>query len=111
MLDEFSQVIEFKELFPNDYKEIEQSLKDRIQDHKNQLIRKREEDARFEEQLRAHREQLAKEQERQQAIEFRKVLENDRRTQIEADREHLRSKVGNVPLNPKNWLISQYRAN
>lgn len=40
MLDEFSQIIEFKELFPNDYKEIEQSLKDRIQDHKNQLIRK-----------------------------------------------------------------------
>jgi hypothetical protein len=94
MLDEFSQIIEFKELFPNDYKEIEQSLKDRIQDHKNQLIRKREEDARFEAQLRAHREQLAKEQERQQAIEFRKTLENDRRTQIEADRAHLRNKVG-----------------
>ncbi|MDU5774028.1 MAG: MobV family relaxase [Acinetobacter sp.] len=101
MLDEFSQVIEFKELFPNDYKEIEQSLKDRIQDHKNQLIRKREEDARFEEQLRAHREQLAKEQERQQAIEFRKVLENDRRTQIEADREHLRSKVGKCTTEPE----------
>jgi chromosome segregation ATPase len=101
MLDEFSQVIEFKELFPNDYKEIEQSLKDRIQDHKNQLIRKREEDARFEEQLRAHREQLAKEQERQQAIEFRKVLENDRRTQIEADREHLRSKVGECTTEPE----------
>lgn len=94
MLDEFSQIIEFKQLFPNDYKEIEQSLKDRIQDHKNQLIRKREEDARFEAQLRAHREQLAKEQERQQAIEFRKVLENDRRTQIEADRAHLWDKVG-----------------
>ncbi|KKW82380.1 hypothetical protein AAV96_00430, partial [Acinetobacter sp. AG1] len=94
MLDEFSQIIEFKELFSNDYKEIEQSLKDRIQDHKNQLIRKREEDARFEAQLRAHREQLAKEQERQQAIEFRKTLENDRRTQIEADRAHLRNKVG-----------------
>lgn len=94
MLDEFSQIIEFKDLFPNDYKEIEQSLKDRIQDHKNQLIRKREEDARFEAQLRAHREQLAKEQERQQAIEFRKTLENDRRTQIEADRAHLRNKVG-----------------
>ncbi|MDC4491398.1 plasmid recombination protein [Acinetobacter baumannii] len=94
MLDEFSQIIEFKDLFPNDYKEIEQSLKDRIQDHKNQLIRKRDEDARFEAQLRAHREQLAKEQERQQAIEFRKTLENDRRTQIEADRAHLRNKVG-----------------
>ena len=101
MLDEFSQVIEFKKLFPNDYKEIEQSLKDRIQDHKNQLIRKREEDARFEAQLRAHREQLAKEQERQQAIEFRKVLENDRRTQIEADRAHLWDKVGECTTEPE----------
>ncbi|HHP6957729.1 MobV family relaxase [Acinetobacter haemolyticus] len=101
MLDEFSQIIEFKQLFPNDYKEIEQSLKDRIQDHKNQLIRKREEDARFEAQLRAHREQLAKEQERQQAIEFRKVLENDRRTQIEADRAHLWDKVGECTTEPE----------
>lgn len=101
MLDEFSQIIEFKELFPNDYKEIEQSLKDRIQDHKNQLIRKREEDARFEAQLRAHREQLAKEQERQQAIEFRKTLESDRRMQIEADRAHLRSKVGECTTKPE----------
>lgn len=101
MLDEFSQVIEFKELFPNDYKEIEQSLKDRIQDHKNQLIRKREEDARFEAQLRAHREQLAKEQERQQAIEFRKTLESDRKMQIEADRAHLRSKVGECTTEPE----------
>ena len=101
MLDEFSQVIEFKKLFPNDYKEIEQSLKDRIQDHKNQLIRKREEDARFEAQLRAHREQLAKEQERQQAIEFRKVLENDRRTQIDADRAHLWDKVGECTTEPE----------
>ena len=101
MLDEFSQIIEFKELFPNDYKEIEQSLKDRIQDHKNQLIRKREEDARFEAQLRAHREQLAKEQERQQAIEFRKTLESDRKMQIEADRAHLRSKVGECTTEPE----------
>lgn len=101
MLDEFSQIIEFKELFPNDYKEIEQSLKDRIQDHKNQLIRKREEDARFEAQLRAHREQLAKEQERQQAIEFRKTLESDRKMQIEADRAHLRSKVGECTTKPE----------
>ena len=101
MLDEFSQVIEFKKLFPNDYKEIEQSLKDRIQDHKNQLIRKREEDARFEAQLRAHREQLAKEQERQQAIEFRKTLESDRKMQIEADRAHLRSKVGECTTEPE----------
>ena len=101
MLDEFSQIIEFKELFPNDYKEIEQSLKDRIQDHKNQLIRKREEDARFEAQLRAHREQLAKEQERQQAIEFRKTLESDRKMQIEADRAHLRSKVGECATEPE----------
>ena len=101
MLDEFSQIIEFKELFPNDYKEIEQSLKDRIQDHKNQLIRKREEDARFEAQLRAHREQLTKEQERQQAIEFRKTLESDRKMQIEADRAHLRSKVGECTTEPE----------
>jgi hypothetical protein len=101
MLDEFSQIIEFKELFPNDYKEIEQSLKDRIQDHKNQLIRKREEDARFEAQLRAHREQLAKEQARQQAIEFRKTLESDRKMQIEADRAHLRSKVGECTTEPE----------
>lgn len=101
MLDEFSQIIEFKELFPNDYKEIEQSLKDRIQDHKNQLIRKREEDARFEAQLRAHREQLAKEQERQQAIEFRKTLESDRKMQIEADRAHLRYKVGECTTEPE----------
>jgi hypothetical protein len=101
MLDEFSQIIEFKELFPNDYKEIEQSLKDRIQDHKNQLIRKREEDERFEAQLRAHREQLAKEQERQQAIEFRKTLESDRKMQIEADRAHLRSKVGECTTKPE----------
>ncbi len=101
MLDEFSQIIEFKELFPNDYKEIEQSLKNRIQDHKNQLIRKREEDARFEAQLRAHREQLAKEQERQQAIEFRKTLESDRKMQIEADRAHLRSKVGECTTKPE----------
>lgn len=101
MLDEFSQIIDFKELFPNDYKEIEQSLKDRIQDHKNQLIRKREEDARFEAQLRAHREQLAKEQERQQAIEFRKTLESDRKMQIEADRAHLRSKVGECTTKPE----------
>ncbi len=101
MLDEFSQIIEFKELFPNDYKEIEQSLKDRIQDHKNQLIRKREEDARFEAQLRVHREQLVKEQERQQAIEFRKVLENDRRTQIEDDRAHLWDKVGECTTEPE----------
>ena len=106
MLDEFSQIIEFKELFPNDYKEIEQSLKDRIQDHKNQLIRKREEDARFEAQLRAHREQLAKEQERQQAIEFRKVLENDRRTQIEADRAHLWDKVGECTTEPEKLAYS-----
>lgn len=101
MLDEFSQIIEFKELFPNDYKEIEQSLKDRIQDHKNQLVRKREEDARFEAQLRAHREQLVKEQERQQAIEFRKTLESDRKMQIEADRAHLRSKVGECTIEPE----------
>lgn len=101
MLDEFSQIIEFKELFPNDYKEIEQSLKDRIQDHKNQLIRKREEDARFEAQLRVHREQLAKEQARQQAIEFRKTLESDRKMQIEADRAHLRSKVGECTTEPE----------
>ncbi|EHU1908951.1 plasmid recombination protein [Acinetobacter baumannii] len=101
MLNEFSQVIEFKELFPNYYKEIEQSLKDRIQDHKNQLIRKREENARFEAQLRAHREQLAKEQERQQAIEFRKTLESDRKMQIEADRAHLRSKVGECTTEPE----------
>ena len=101
MLDEFSQIIEFKELFPNDYKEIEQSLKGRIEDHKNQLIRKREEDARFEAQLRAHREQLAKEQERQQAIEFRKTLESDRKMQIEADRAHLRSKVGECTTKPE----------
>lgn len=101
MLDEFSQIIEFKQLFPNDYKEIEQSLKDRIQDHKNQLIRKREEDARFEAQLRAHRQQLAKEQERQQAIEFRNTLESDRKMQIEADRAHLRSKVGECTAEPE----------
>ncbi|OTN22196.1 hypothetical protein B9Y16_08450, partial [Acinetobacter baumannii] len=101
MLDEFSQIIEFKELFPNDYKEIEQSLKDRIQDHKNQLIRKREEDARFEAQLRAHRQQLAKEQERQQAIEFRNTLESDRKMQIEADRAYLRSKVGECTTEPE----------
>ncbi len=106
MLDEFSQIIEFKELFPNDYKEIEQSLKDRIQDHKNQLIRKREEDARFEAQLRAQREQLAKEQERQQAIEFRKTLESDRKMQIEADRAHLRDKVGECTTEPEKLAYS-----
>ena len=111
MLDEFSQVIEFKKLFPNDYKEIEQSLKDRIQDHKNQLIRKREEDERFEAQLRAHREQLAKEQERQQAIEFRNVLENDRRTQIEADRAHLWDKVGECTTEPEKLAYSAIQRN
>ncbi|MDN8241533.1 hypothetical protein QZK39_18415, partial [Acinetobacter baumannii] len=49
----------------------------------------------------AHREQLAKEQERQQAIEFRKTLESDRKMQIEADRAHLRSKVGECTTEPE----------
>jgi len=101
MLDEFSQVIEFKELFPNDYKEIEQSLKDRIQDHKNQLIRKREEDARIEAELRVHRERQAKFEQQQRAEKLKNTLMDERKRQIEADRAHLRSKVGECTTEPE----------
>ncbi|MFV8104191.1 hypothetical protein ACNQ23_25760, partial [Enterobacter cloacae complex sp.6730515] len=52
------------------------------------------------------REQLAKEQERQQAIEFRKTLESDRKMQIEADRAHLRDKVGECTTEPEKLAYS-----
>lgn len=101
MLDEFSQVIEFKELFPNDYKEIEQSLKDRIQDHKNQLIRKREEDARIEAELRVHRERQAKFEQQQRAEKLKNTLMDERKRQIQADKEHLGVKLGECSTEPE----------
>lgn len=96
MLDEFSQIIEFKELFPNDYKKIENDLKNGIENHKNKLLRIREEDARFEAQLRANRENEARILEQQKAEQLKSTLLDDRKMRIDADREHLRSIVGNV---------------
>ena len=101
MLDEFSQVSEFKQLFPNDYKDIEQSLKDRINDHKNQLVRRREEDARIEAELRAHRERQARFAEQQRVEKLKNTLMDDRKTQIQADREHLTSKLGECTTEPE----------
>lgn len=101
MLDEFSQVIEFKELFPNDYKKIENDLKNGIENHKNKLIRIKEEDARIEAELRVHRERQAKFEQQQRAEKLKNTLMDERKRQIQADREHLGVKLGECSTEPE----------
>lgn len=101
LINEFSQVAEFKKLFPDDYKEVEGKLTNKIEKHKNQLLRIKEEDARMEAQLRAHREHQARVFEQQRAEKLKNTLMDERKTQIQADREHLRSKVGECTTEPE----------
>lgn len=62
---------------------------------------KREEDARIEAELRVHRERQAKFEQQQRAEKLKNTLMDERKRQIEADRAHLRSKVGECTTEPE----------
>lgn len=101
LLNEFSQIIEFKQLFPDNYKEMEEGLRCKINNHKNELVRHQEEDARLEAQFRANCERHERGLEQERARELQNTLQNDRKAQIEADRATLTSKVGECATEPE----------
>lgn len=101
LINEYSQVAEFKKLFPDDYREVEGKLTNKIERHKNQLLRIKEEDARMEAQLRAHQREQARYEEQQRAEKLKNTLMDERKTQIQADREHLKAKLGECTTEPE----------